>query len=305
MIKTALIDHTGKVSDDDLVNAAAALNAQAVNFAKPPTENGWGLQVSIRAVTTGKTGDLAPDEWPIPLMSEPDQPDALGYHDVGPNGCPYAPIFPFLDPSKKWETIAGHENWEMVIDFLCNQILTSAVGKLLAAEVCDPVEEDSYDVEVIGTDGKKVSVPVTNYVTPWWFGPAIMPAAGVKFDAMGKLKSPISTTPGGYWQWLDPRRGWQQVVDNRRGKSKYRRLLEEMNLGRTHRRKHNEDVTKRIVLPDAGGQASALVVCEGLELVNGILAMLSDVTRGKIAPKDARERLREYVTSIEAGKVEE
>jgi hypothetical protein len=63
--------------------------------------------------------------------------------------------------------------------------------KLVAAEVCDMVEEDAYSKHIRGQD-----VSVSNFAFPEWFDPNA-PAAS-RFDYMRRLSGPFTFSEGGY-----------------------------------------------------------------------------------------------------------
>lgn len=126
--------------------------------------------------------------WKVTAFDDPDQAGALGYHDVGPDGVPYAPIFmqPTLDGGVAPSTVFSHEAIEAFCDPWANEWGQMSGSTLVAWEACDPVEADAY---LIG------NVAVSNFVTRAWYnaddrvGP---------FDYMHKLRSPFTMTKGGY-----------------------------------------------------------------------------------------------------------
>jgi hypothetical protein len=63
--------------------------------------------------------------------------------------------------------------------------------KLVAAEICDPVEEDAYEKQV-----GEHAVSVSNFVYEAWFD-ARAPD-GSRYDHMGSLDLPFTASPGGY-----------------------------------------------------------------------------------------------------------
>ncbi len=63
-----------------------------------------------------------------------------------------------------------------------------------ALELCDPVEGDSYAIDLGG--GNLVSV--SNFVFPSWFNAEATVPQNLPFDYLGKLSKPFSMTPGGY-----------------------------------------------------------------------------------------------------------
>jgi hypothetical protein len=117
----------------------------------------------------------------------PEAPDAEGYHD-DQLGVIYIRILAENDAE------AGpHEVCEEEADPTCDKWAPMGDGRDVAYEVCDPVEGDHYDQEAkIGEDTR--TVPVSNYVLPSWFDPN----GRAPYDRMGKLKAPLTMTPGGY-----------------------------------------------------------------------------------------------------------
>ena len=59
-----------------------------------------------------------------------------------------------------------------------------------AMEVCDPVEDEAYEVHVGGR-----AVSVSNFVLPAWFDSQ---STGEPVDLLGSLSAPFTLTKGGY-----------------------------------------------------------------------------------------------------------
>jgi hypothetical protein len=152
------------------------------------------------------------------IDDDSDVPGALGYHDIDGNGVPYIKIF-VNDINKANNYISlvmSHEILELLSDpFITSVILddtgdgTGTTGTIYSAEICDPVEADTYQV----TTHEGIPVVVSNFILPYWF--VSTPPAGVKyFDFLHKLPGPLTKTAGGYFgyrqitnQGLQP---WQQ-----------------------------------------------------------------------------------------------
>lgn len=100
-----------------------------------------------------------------------------------------------------------HENKEELVDPTCDQTVTMPDGKLLAKEVCDPVQGDTRKVDVtIGTVTR--SIAISNYVLPSYFD-----ANGkAPYDAFGLVSSPFEIRPGGYQEVTDPTSGKTDYV---------------------------------------------------------------------------------------------
>ena len=84
-------------------------------------------------------------------------------------------------------TVATHEALEMRADWFGNRWVRLPSGIIVALEVCDPVENDTYLIEAT-VGGQTRQVPVQNFVTPLWFGSNNY--TGAKFDFMGLCTAP-------------------------------------------------------------------------------------------------------------------
>lgn len=137
----------------------------------------------------------------IAILDDADQADALGYHDVTPDGRPYARVFAKTILGSKGTVLAGansvsacasHEMCEMFGDPAAAWWgVYDGAGNQIALELCDPVQNDSYD---IGVGGKPVSV--SHFVLPAYFNP--FDKVG-PYDSGGLLKKPApALRRGGY-----------------------------------------------------------------------------------------------------------
>lgn len=156
---------------------------------------------------------------------------ALGYHSTLPDGTPVIYVFVGLAQQygAKWTTVASHEVGEVLGDPYLRRSVQTDKG-FSALEVCDAVENDEYPVQVT-VNGVTATVYLSNFCTPAWFEPPT-DLTGVKFDWMGLCKSAGEVRPGGYAQYFDPQKGWQQVGQM----SAYRAHLATLGLGRSVRR---------------------------------------------------------------------
>ena len=123
-----------------------------------------------------------------------------GWHNVTDGGTPYARVFlnPILDFGGRWlhselsvSATVSHEACELIGDPAINQWAQTARGGLYAVELCDPVENDAYDVHL--RDGTPVSV--SNFLYPDWFNP--FAKTGARFDHMRVLNKPFEIAPDG------------------------------------------------------------------------------------------------------------
>ena len=150
----------------------------------------WNARASAVVVGNGRGY-----QWPVVFLDDADQADALGYHDVDPNGKPYSRVFvkttldaggSFLNGPLSVSAVTSHEILETLGDPFARFWSDQPDGSEVALELCDPVEDQGY---IIG------GVTVSNFITPAWFD-----AADTKgpYDFMGTLTAPFSQTPGGY-----------------------------------------------------------------------------------------------------------
>jgi hypothetical protein len=191
MIRVAIVDHPGSGADrQDLYAIAKALTIQAQRDFAPATGAPAAHVTFARSPHAGV--------WTIGLFADPDQPGALGYHDLDPNGHPLAKVFPKLDAQDgaNLSTTISHELLEMLADPWLTLAAQTSKG-FAAYEACDAVEADEYEI-----DGVKVS----DFVTPAWYE-----GTGDRFDFLGLCKHALEVRPGGYAQF-NTGSGWHQVT---------------------------------------------------------------------------------------------
>src|SRR5882672_9316821 len=208
----------GHFSPDELNKTSLALLKQLNRDVSPPPPYGYGLTGFVHSSQAPQ-----PFEWVMGLFAHPDQPGALGYHDQTPQGLPLIKVFPFMDSTIPWSSIASHEILECVVDpNLCKCAQSPVDGKFYAYEVADPCEQDLYEID---------DVQVSDFVLPPYYEtPKDM--RNLKFDFLGLITKALDLRPGGYIQYYDSAKGWQQVVHGRQ--SAYRAELQE---GRGKRRR--------------------------------------------------------------------
>lgn len=125
------------------------------------------------------------------FADDSDQAGALGYHD-DPAGSPRGFVF-VRDAQRSGRhvaTVASHELGELLADPWCNLLVPTPRGRLVALEVCDPVQASTFDVQ---------GLPMSNFVLPSWFGEGPAP-----YDYLRTLASPFQIGHGGYAIVLDP-----------------------------------------------------------------------------------------------------
>jgi hypothetical protein len=192
----AIVNKSSRLSDTDASLMTRACQLQLTKHAAP------ALLLRTWKVKFFKSGAAVPDDaFPIIIMDDPDQANALGYHTIDDKGKPWGRVFagPILNNggtalsgSMSVSCILSHEVLETVVDYNVNLWADRCDGTEVAVEVCDPVEADSYDVFV---GAAQVPVAVSNFVMNDWFDAW---QVGGKFDWMGTVNAPLQMSAGGY-----------------------------------------------------------------------------------------------------------
>lgn len=130
--------------------------------------------------------------WPIYILEDPDVADALGYHDVDPNGKPYGRVFTTISrrAGVSLSSVLSHEVIEAFVDPYCNDWSDSG-SYSVAHEACDPVQNSTYVYH---------GVELSNFVTREWFDAAAKrdPLRPRQFDYLDHLSAPFQLEAGGY-----------------------------------------------------------------------------------------------------------
>jgi len=204
-----LIDQTNTIDPHELADTAQALSDAMQNeFADE-----YHVDVLVRIGTEAKT----PSEYPLYLVNAAQLPTfpsgALGFHDDTED------LYVALDYCQRggvsWSPCADHEIKEWAFDRSAILMAQRPYdGVIVALEVSDPVEQDTYFKEV---NGRRVEL--SNWVTEGWFS-----GRGTRFDYLGKCSAAGLLTPGGYVSVFDPQVGWKQQ-QSEKGMSVYRKLM--------------------------------------------------------------------------------
>jgi len=129
--------------------------------------------------------------WAMVFLDNADQPGALAYHDLTPDGLPQSKVFvkTTLDNHDLVSVSASHELVEMLVDPAINIMTTGPDPKVIYAyESADPVEQLSFKVD---------GIPMTDFVYPSYFEAFHKPGS-VQFDRLKKVKKPFQILAGGY-----------------------------------------------------------------------------------------------------------
>src|SRR5262249_30395028 len=134
--------------------------------------------------------DFVPGTWGFGFFDSERAGTDDGYHDLTPDGLPFARVFVknALSDDGNVTLSAAHELAEILIDPALNMEIAASDHVLYDYEVADPVEETSFLV-----DGLKMS----NFVYPSWFEPFHKPNS-IQFDHLHLVTKPFQILRGGY-----------------------------------------------------------------------------------------------------------
>lgn len=186
------------VSDQDSYTMAVLCDRQARRHFAPA----WEVQPST--VIFLRQPSLLHYDAIIGILDNADQAGDLGWHTEGPDASVYGRVFaePVLANGGNALTdklsvcsVLSHEVLETIGDSACNGWAQRADGTLVAREVGDPVESDSYLMTVQTEEGTEASGTVSDFVFPAWFDPD---AAAGPYDQMDVLSSPFEVRADGY-----------------------------------------------------------------------------------------------------------
>jgi hypothetical protein len=150
-----------------------------------------------------KTKDFVKKAWAMVFLDDSDQPGALAYHDLTPDGLPLSKVF-VRTTIKNGDLVsvsASHELAEMLVDPAINMMTTGPDPKIIYAyESADPVEALSFEVN---------GIPMSDFVYPAYFE-AFHKAGSEQFDHLNKVTKPFQILSGGY-QIIFKNGKWSQV----------------------------------------------------------------------------------------------
>jgi hypothetical protein len=185
-----------------------------------------------------KSKDYVKVAWAMVFLDDADQPGALAYHDLTPEGMPQSKVFvkTTLANHDLVSVSASHELVEMLVDPAINMMTTGPDPKVIYAyESADPVEQLSFKVD---------GVPMTDFVYPAYFE-AFRKPGSAKFDHLKKVGKPFQILSGGY-QIIFKNGKWSQTFGS---EAKKKRFAKEDRRG--HRSEQRERAAKnRLVRAD-------------------------------------------------------
>lgn len=184
--------------------------------------------------------------WALALLDSADVANALGYHDLTPDGLPLSKVFvrTTLAAGQRVSVTASHELAEMLVDPAINLAATGPGGTFYAYETADAVEEVEFTLD---------GMALTDFVYPSWFEAFHKPGS-TEFDHLRRVRRPFQILAGGYMPVYRNGR-WTQVFGSRAKAARFgredRRGHRSTYRGRRGimRRSHVHDVQNGLALP--------------------------------------------------------
>jgi hypothetical protein len=170
----------------------------------------WGTPAKLT-----KTKGFIKNAWAMVFLDNADQPGALAYHDLTPDGLPLAKVFvrTTLQNHDLVSVSASHELVEMLVDPAINLMTTGPDPKVIYAyESADPVEALSFNVS---------GIPMSDFVYPSYFEDFHKPGS-VQFDRLNKVTKPFQIRAGGY-QIIFKNGKWSQIFGSAAKKKRFAR----------------------------------------------------------------------------------
>jgi len=204
----------------DFGRLVAALQRFADQYFTPV----WGTPARLV-----KTSGFRKGAWALALLDTADVANALGYHDLTPDGLPLSKVFvkTTLQAGQKVSVTACHELAEMLVDPAINLASTGPGNVFYAYETADAVEEEEFAIN---------GIPMSDFVYPAWFE-GFRKAGSAQFDYLKRVRRPFQILPGGYMSVFKNGR-WTQVFGSgakaRRFAQEDRRGHRSTYRGRTH-----------------------------------------------------------------------
>jgi len=184
-----------------------------------------------------ETTDFKAGAWAMVFLDDADQPGALAYHDLTPDGWPLAKVFvrTAVQNGDEVSVAASHELVEMLVDPAINLMSTGPDAKTMYAyESADPVEQLSFEVD---------GIAMSDFVYPSYFEVFRKPGS-TRFDHMGRVDRPFQILAGGY-QIIFKDGKWSQVFGSAAKKRRF---------AREDRRGHRSEARGRTLRVTTPGQ---------------------------------------------------
>jgi hypothetical protein len=169
----------------------------------------WGTPAKLVKTTTFRKG-----AWAMAFLDDADVANALGYHDLTPDGLPLSKVFVKSTRAvgQKVSVTACHELAEMLVDPAINLCAAGPGTVFYAYETADAVEEVEFTIG---------GIAMSDFVYPAWFE-AFRKPNSAQFDHARRVKRPFQILPGGYMSVFKSGR-WTQVFGSAAKARRFRR----------------------------------------------------------------------------------
>jgi hypothetical protein len=219
--RVAVLNRSTVATDDEVHAITSALQKQVDRHFSPT----WGIGAKLHFVPSTDMTSWS-QQWNLVVLDTSDEANALGYHDLTPEGLPLGKCFAKTDLAygAKLSVTMSHELLEMLGDPNINLCSQADDGTIYAYENCDAVEADDLGYDIDG-------VTVSDFVLPEWFM-SRPPAAEGRLLARRPRDATLRAGEG--WLHLDlPRRPLDAALRRaaagrraeRRGEARDRRAL--------------------------------------------------------------------------------
>ena len=140
--------------------------------------------------------------------------NALGYHDLTPDGLPLSKVFvqTTLEAKQKVSVTACHELAEMLVDPAINLAAAGHANVFYAYETADAVEEIEFTID---------GIAMSDFVYPAWFEGFRKPGSA-QFDYAKKVRRPFQILAGGYMSVFKNGK-WTEIFGSRAKGRRFRR----------------------------------------------------------------------------------
>src|SRR2546421_7992370 len=169
----------------------------------------WGTPAKLLKTTGFRKG-----AWALALLDRADVANALGYHDLTPDGLPLSKVFvtTTLAVGQKVSVTACHELAEMLVDPAINLAAAGPGSGFYAYETADAVEEVEFTID---------DIAMSDFVYPAWFE-GFRKADSTQFDSLKKVKKPFEILKGGYMSVFKNGQ-WTQIFGSPAKEKRFRR----------------------------------------------------------------------------------
>jgi hypothetical protein len=182
-----VINESTLVSVEDVAFWTAAVAQQLREHVAPL----WGLSPPGTAFYTEKPTGAAL----LAFVDDDGNAEAAGYHSKIVNL-----VYGLVDvgQSRVPSQTLSHEAIELFLNPDLTRTVPGPGGRQVFIELCDPVQLETYEIDVEILD-KRRAVVVSDFVLPRWFGLSNIDKADNRTTYLANQIGPFETAPGGYY----------------------------------------------------------------------------------------------------------